>query len=247
MSDLAFTPEFDSAKCSDVSITGPYSTKFDYIVKHSTGEESYGRSAQIGDFSVTPCKPYLHYNVQVGNLKIEKNIESVVNINAEGLVKCKSVDASAGTVKAANFIGNGSALTGIKSFDIPHVKEKGKRIRHICAEGPEASVYIRGKLKDSNVIVLPEYWNGLIDPETITVTLTQIGYSQDLIVDKIEWGQKVRIRSGSGANINCYYEIWAARHIDPQNPDEKLHVVYDGDSPADYPGNNDNFIVGGFS
>ena len=43
-------------------------------------------------------------------------------------------------------------------------------------------------LKDEK-IVLPEYWDGLIDPETITVSLTQIGSSQDLIVDKIEWGK----------------------------------------------------------
>ena len=42
----------------------------------------------------------------------------------------------------------------------------------------------------------------LVDPETITVSLTQIGYSQDLIVDKIEWGKIIHIKSGNGANIN---------------------------------------------
>ena len=34
--------------------------------------------------------------------------------------------------------------------------------------------------------------------------------------------------------------------VDPNNHDEKMHVVYDGETPADYPGSNDNFIVGGF-
>ena len=83
-----------------------------------------------------------------------------------------------------------------------------KRLRHVIAEGPEAGIYIRGTLKDNNQIKLPEYWDGLVDPETITVTLTQIGYSQDLIVEGVEWGKVVKIKSGNGANINCYYEIW---------------------------------------
>ena len=38
-------------------------------------------------------------------------------------------------------------------FDIPHPKKKGKRIRHIIAEGPEPGVYIRGRLKDTNIII----------------------------------------------------------------------------------------------
>ena len=46
--------------------------------------------------------------------------------------------------------------------------------------------------------------------------------------------------------VKCFYEIWVARHINPNNLDEKLHVVYDGDSPADYPGNNKNYIIGGY-
>ena len=136
--------------------------------------------------------------------------------------------------------------TGNKSFDIPHARKKGKRIRHVCLEGPEAAIYIRGRLSNKNEIELPEYWDGLIDPETITVSLTQIGSSQDLMVDKIEWGKKVIIKSGNASAIDCFYEVKAARYIDPENHDEKLHVVYDGDSPADYPGNNDNYIIGGY-
>ena len=128
-----------------------------------------------------------------------------------------------------------------KPFDIPHPKKDKKRIRHICAEGPESGIYVRGRLTDKNVIELPEYWDGLIDPDSITVNLTQIGYSQDLIVESIDWGKVVRIKSGTGANINCFYEVWAARWIDSNNHNEKLHVVYDGESPANYPGDNNNF------
>ena len=53
----------------------------------------------------------------------------------------------------------------------------------ICIEGPETAVYVRGRLTDNSVIELPDYWKGLVDPDSITVSLTQIGSSQDLIVE----------------------------------------------------------------
>ena len=134
----------------------------------------------------------------------------------------------------------------VANFDIPHVRDSKKRIRHIVTEGPEPGIYVRGQLKDKNIIELPEYWDGLIDPESITVTLTQIGYSQDLIVDKIEWGKRIVVKSGTGANIHCFYEVWAFRWLNPMNHDEKLTVVYEGDTPDDYPGGNENFLVGGW-
>ena len=67
------------------------------------------------------------------------------------------------------------------AFDAPHfTKTRRKEFVTVIPEGPEAGIYVRGTLKDSNKIELPDYWDGLVDPETITVTLTQIGYSQDL-------------------------------------------------------------------
>ena len=205
---------------------------YEYIWYGNIDEDKYPDDA---------CKPYYHKGGQIDLLQVNTSItgDCIINITGAGTF--------GGTVTAPTFVGNltGTA-SGNKAFDIPHVKDEKKRIRHICAEGPEAGIYIRGSLKDANEIVLPEYWDGLVDPETITVTLTQIGYSQDLIVDKIEWGKIVRIRSGNGANINCFYEVWAARHINPMNHDEKLHVVYEGDSPENYPGNNEFFSVGGW-
>jgi hypothetical protein len=128
-----------------------------------------------------------------------------------------------------------------KSFDIVHPNKPGYRLRHACIEGPEAAVYVRGKLVNSNIIELPDYWNGLIDPETITVNLTQIGHSQDLMVEKIEWGKKIIIKSGNGTSINCYYQILADRL------GEKLIVEYEGQTPQDYPGNADEYSVAGWN
>lgn len=229
-----FTPEVtNTTTCADLGVTGPFSTKFDYILKSSTGDSDYPAEA---------CTPYIHYNIQAGNLKLDQNILSVINVTGSGNCTFPTFTGNL----TGNVTGVASGNKTLASFDIPHVKDKKKRIRHIVAEGPEPGIYIRGKLKDNNIIELPEYWDGLIDPETITVTLTQIGYSQDLIVDKIEWGKRVIIRSGVGANINCYYEVWAARWVNPMNTSEKLHVVYEGESPDDYPGGNQSFLIGGW-
>ena len=216
--------------CADQPTFGRPSFMFDYPTKGIT---------QATDYPPEACQPWVHYNMRLGNLAIDQTLA----VGATGVF--------GSNVTAPTFIGNlignvTGRASGNKSFDIPHVTKPGKRIRHVCAEGPEPGIYVRGRLKDSNKIMLPEYWEGLIDPDSITVTLTQIGYSQDLIVDSIDWGRVVKVRSGVGANIDCFYDIWAARWVNPDNHDEKLHVVYDGESPADYPGNNEDFIVGGF-
>ena len=102
-------------------------------------------------------------------------------------------------------------------------------------------MYFRGRLTNSNVIDIPEYWYNLVDLESITIQLTQIGYAQDLIVEKIEWGKKILIKSGNGSNIDCYYTVQAAR-IDGQ----KLIVEYEGITPADYPGDSAQFSISGY-
>ena len=127
-----------------------------------------------------------------------------------------------------------------KSFDIEHPNKKGWRLRHVCVEGPESAVYIRGRLTGSNVIELPDYWNGLVDLDTVTVSLTQIGYSQDLVVEGVKWGKQVHVKSGNGTTIDCYYSIWANRIGEP------LHVEYEGETPADYPGDSSVYSVAGY-
>jgi len=226
-----FVPAASGKDCDEkAGGWGVKSTAYEYIWKGDIDQSKYPEEA---------CPPRYHGNAFIDNLRVKETIQV----------------QTGGNVTAPTFIGNlignvtgnvtGTA-SGNKAFDIPHVTQKGKRIRHIIAEGPEAGIYVRGKIKDTNIIELPEYWDGLIDPETITVTLTQIGYSQDLIVDKIEWGKNIIIRSGLGANIHCYYEVWAARWLNPMNHDEKLIVVYDGETPDDYPGDNRQFLIGGW-
>ena len=221
-----YVPGSGGKDCNDYATWGQESLNYYYIFKGNAKEEDYPEEA---------CTPWYHQTAQIDSLKVNTSIIGDGEINISGEVTAPKFN---GVATSAKSIGG--------AFDIPHFKDDKKRIRHVIAEGPEAGIYVRGTLKDSNKIELPEYWDGIVDPETITVTLTQIGYSQDLIVEGIEWGKTVKIKSGTGANIHCYYEVWAARHINPLDHDEKLHVVYEGDSPEDYPGNNEYYLIGGW-
>jgi len=132
-----------------------------------------------------------------------------------------------------------SACTGKKSFDISHPSKENHRLRYICAEGPSADVFVRGKLKGSNVIELPDYWKDLVDEESITANLTPIGQYQELFVAKIE-GTKIHIRNNSAGAIHCSYIVYGERKDTSRNIPE-----YEGNSPADYPGDNREYIING--
>ena len=145
----------------------------------------------------------------------------------------------AGVGDVASRINRNTAIAGSKkSFDIPHPTKEDHRLRYVCLEGPEAEVYCRGKLKDSTVIKLPDYWKELVDIETIGVSLTPIGCYQELFVEKIEWGQNIIVKNRSGGAINCSYVVYGERKDVSKNISE-----YKGLTENDYPGDNDQYIV----
>lgn len=135
-----------------------------------------------------------------------------VTINAPlsvtGKIFCSDIDAA--SVKAA-FGAFSSVAAPFKLFDIPHPSKKGMRLRHSCLEGPEIGVYYRGNLKDNTKIVLPDFWRGLIDPETITVHLTPKKIYQELYVKNIEWGMIINIANNLGGPIDCDFIVYAER------------------------------------
>ena len=130
--------------------------------------------------------------------------------------------------------------TGDKSFDIAHPTRKGKRVRHVCVEGPESAIYIRGKLDGSHTIDIPEYWQGLVDYDTITVSLTPFGRSDTSIHVKEITSDKIIISSDHLVQVKCFYQVWANR-VGPE-----LIVEYDGESPADYPGDQSCHSIAGY-
>jgi len=129
-----------------------------------------------------------------------------------------------------------------KGFDIAHPTREGKRIRHICVEGPESAIYIRGRLEESKIIELPAYWDGLVDFDSITVTLTAVGKPQHLYVKSIDKDQiMIDNRKGDECLPSCHYEVWANRIGPP------LITEYDGESPADYPGDQSGHSIAGYN
>ena len=127
-----------------------------------------------------------------------------------------------------------------KNFDIPHPTKEGYRLRHTCPEGPSNDVYFRGRVTNKTEIILPNYWKKLVDFTTITVNLTPIGAHQNVIVKRID-EEKVYLQSKGGMPINCFFHIYGTRA-----DGERLIPEYEGKTPADYPGNNDEYSVSGY-
>jgi len=155
------------------------------------------------------CPPRYHGNAQIDNIQVN------------GVIISSWLNGELATARALP----------AKPFDIKHPTKEGYRLRHVSLEGPEIGVYYRGSLKGENVIQVPDYWEGLINPETITVNLTPVGAYQELFVEKIEWGKNIIISNREGSGINCYYTVYAER-----KDLEKLTVEYEGETFQDYPG-----------
>ena len=123
-----------------------------------------------------------------------------------------------------------------KPFDILHPTKEGHRLRYVSLEGPDAEVYVRGKLKGDNIIHLPDYWKGLVDPDSITVQLTPIGCRQSLYYEEVEWCSTIKVVNADCGPVWCSYTVFAERKDTSKNVPE-----YKGLTPLDYPGDNDEY------
>jgi len=170
-----------------------------------------------------------------GNVNVKKSVNVDKNVNVKGFVNVNRNVNADGDV----YSGKGKhRLSAKKNFDIPHPTKEGWRLTHSCLEGPEAAVYFRGKLINTNIIKLPEYWENLVDPETITISVTPIGSYQNIFVKYFD-SKKIVLESTENISLCCFYHIFGER-IDT----EKLIVEYEGDI-EDYPGDNtERSIVG---
>ena len=131
-------------------------------------------------------------------------------------------------------------LSAKKNFDIPHPSKDGWRLRHTCPEAPTNDVYVRGTVKDDNVIELPSYWKDFVHQDSITVSLTPVGMHQDIIVEKID-EDKIYLHSKSETPIHCFYHVYGER-----SDGDSLIPEYEGTTPEDYPGDNRQYSISGF-
>ena len=189
------------------------------VAVQSAPEPPYGGDGTIVILATVP-----RINLEDGDIWATGNITAEKDIVAWGEVSSNN---------------GGHVLSAKKNFDIPHPTKEGWRLTHSCLEGPEAAVYVRGKLTNTNVIKLPEYWEKLVDPDTITVSITPIGSYQDIFVKHFD-ATEIILQSKENTSINCFYHIFGER-IDT----EKLIAEYEG-SIEDYPGDNSERSIAGY-
>ena len=208
---------------------------------------------QLNDTFMTITTPILNINaneIHIGT-KAETGAEVKTGVRAEigartnagvEVVNAASVDNGVkrvnGVLSAPIFVGH---CVHHKKFDIHHPNKKGWRLSHVCVEGPTADVYIRGKLDGSHIIDIPKYWQGLVDYDTITVNLTPLGRNDTSLHVKEITDEKIIISSDYLTQVKCFYQVYAER-IDC----EKNIPEYEGESPADYPGDLSQSSIAGY-
>ena len=215
-----------------LAVTGPA-----FIGKHSKKAKGVTNlGTDLGKFKASVPGRALDVEGDVG---IEGNITQRGNKFQDG-----QHTSTENIITQAHFIGDITQTSGTppgcKVFDLPHPNIDGYRLRHACVEGPEAAIYVRGKVSIDGVIELPDYWQNFVDKETISVHLTPMGAYQELFVEKIEYGKRVYIRNQAGGKIDAYYQVWADRL------GHDMQVEYKGASVADYPGDSSKFSAAGY-
>ena len=105
---------------------------------------------------------------------------------------------------------SGGITGATKEFVIDHPTKPNMKLHHGSLEGPEHGVYHRGRLTDEHEIVLPDYWDGLVDENTITVQLTPYGDYQMLFVESIE-NNIIRVQNEANEGIDCFFIIHGER------------------------------------
>ena len=165
-----------------------------------------------------------------GDVRIEGDTDQTGNTTQEG-----DINVTGSIVASTQVTANGITLTSRKPFDIPHPTKEGQRLRHVCLEGPESAVYCRGRVcNGKNIIDLPDYWDGLVDYETMTIQLTALHSHQNVIVKRISpIERRIYLQAQGGMPVDCFYHIMAER-----KDGEKLIPEYEGKSIEDYPGDN---------
>jgi hypothetical protein len=166
----------------------------------------------IGDFSGS------FTGTVIGGSETAETASLALSVSGSGgRVLYNSADNTTTTSDNLEFDGTNLTVGGqlnasTKSFVIKHQTQPGKKLIYGVSEGPEHSVFIRGKLDDDNVIHLPEEWEWLVDMGSITVQLTPIGKHQKLYVEDID-GLEVKVGNENlmSKSVKCFYLVHGTR------------------------------------
>lgn len=193
-----FTPQTSAVSLASIGVTNIFGSLNVLAISNFTGVTNKFGSTIMHALN-------LKNGVDIKNALDLGNGPVVVNglLTASGNIKTATITAAVGSFT--------SVTAPFKLFNIPHPTKSNYRLIHSCLEGPENGVYYRGHLSNSNTINLPDYWEGLVDIETITVHLTPHKFHQELYVKSIDWGKVINILNNNGGPIECDYVVYAER------------------------------------
>ena len=260
---LEYIPEWEVSPCGVIGIGAE---KYEELLPHNGGElYPFSLVVRAGDhitqekacgmgtteIITVPSEAAAIFigDVDVyGYMRVKDRLSVIEKADfAQNVVVKQNIIVGSDVVAGRNITAEGEVSSGCgdhvlsakKDFDIPHPTKEGWRLTHACVEGPEAAVYIRGRVTNRTEIELPLYWKGLVDIQSITVNLTPIGAHQDVIVKR--WDEKkIYLQAKGGMPIDCFYYIMAER-----KDTEKLIPEYEG-TIEDYPGDNSQRSIVGY-
>ena len=250
--DVSFVPP-DTAPTGTAVLNGPV-----YVGKPSAApgyEGVLNVSSNSAPQSALDRQPACSANLAIksdGNVKVDGDSKTANALDVTGntLTTGDAVITGDATIQGTTFASVQGTINvqGWKGFDIKHPTKEGYRLRYICLEGPEGGVYHRGRITGTNVINLPDYWKDLVDIDSISVQLQPIGRQQNLVIQEIDEDFIVIVEDSTNidlitdlSTIDCFYHIYGTR-----KDGEVLIPEYKGETPEDYPGNNNQYSIAGY-
>jgi len=199
----------------------PFSLEVDGVANFLGNSNIFGVATNNG-LSVNNGASFNNGFVQTFGVNVDQGVKI-----QNGLNLSTDVGINVGALNCGSIVAAPVGTFGVKPFDIQHPTKEGQRLRYVSLEGPECGVYVRGKQKEK-IILLPDYWTGLVHEETITAHLTPYGKTKCLYVVEIKDNQ-IYVEYEEDELEFSYYITAERKDVN------RLVVEYEGLSLHDYP------------
>lgn len=192
-----------------------------FYVYNSDGGQTNGSTPTtydraVIDWTTTPSQLTMGVQVSAGGGRNIRIVTGSTTATVTIVPTAQSTSTTTGALIVSGGLGvagniySGGNIVGItKSFLIDHPTKPHKKLQYASLEGPENGVYVRGRITNTSIIELPDYWTALVDHGSISATLTPIGRYQELWIEHVK-GNLVTVNSTSQP-IDCFYTVYGER------------------------------------